>query len=138
MRQRGRISKDAKLVVMTRDVPPPPETLPEYAAKVWEKTVASLAPGHLKPADMPLLESYCTAAWIARQATAWLSKDFSDEALRVHREAVADMTRLARALRLCPSTRLRQDSAVVNNATSAPKPWEFGNDEIDEDENEQR
>lgn len=114
----------APVVGLTPPPPVPADALPEYAKEVWRDAVASLPSGHLKPADLPLLEVYCVSADVARQAREWLAREYEPEAHAVLSRALTDMARAARALRLCPSTRTRPDSAALQKPAGA-LPWEF-------------
>lgn len=125
MQQRGRRSTQSLTVVPLGRKPPPepPPELPDYAKRVWRDALASLPPDALRPGDLPLLESYAISADIARQARDWLIKGFSPDTHGVLRDAINDMTRLARALRLCPSTRTRADSAALQALDPGERPW---------------
>lgn len=125
MQQRGRKSTQSLVVVPLGRKPPPepPDAIPPYAQRVWRDALASLPPDALRPGDLPLLEAYALSADIARQAREWLSKKYSPDAHRVLRDAINDLARLARALRLCPSTRTRADSAALQTTDPGERPW---------------
>lgn len=125
MQQKGRKSVQSLTIVLLgrKPPPPPPAGLSEEATATWRAVTESLPPDYFRPSDLPLLEAYCTSAELAGKARGWLAKAFSPEAHRVHREALADLTRLARALRLCPSTRTRADSAALRQPELGERPW---------------
>ena len=92
---------------------PPAECRPEVRVEFLE-IVDSLAAEHFRISDRPLLLRYCETLVAVREATG------TDEFVALTRIQIA----LARALRLCPSTRGHHRTTARQNGPSSAKPWE--------------
>ena len=118
--------KQKKNIIHLEQRPAPPDTLTERAASFWRQVVDSLPASYLRPADLPLLGAYCLACdrWLAAERL------IAEEGLVVGNRphpalGIADsqaklMMSLAGKLRLCPSSRIRADSADLRKAHEGP------------------
>ena len=115
----------------------PPAPVPDgregIAAATWREIVASLPPNYLRPGDLPLLRAYCIAVATWEEAIALLTIDGNiidgkvHPARRLADEQAKLMMALAGKLRLCPSSRIRADSADLRRAHEGPtKPEKVG------------
>ena len=119
-------TKPKKNVIRLEQRPAPPDTLTERASAFWRQVVDSLPASYLRPADLSLLGAYCLAC------DRWLEAEriIADEGLVVGNRphpalTIADsqaklMMSLAGKLRLCPSSRIRADSADLRKAHEGP------------------
>ncbi len=133
MTQRGRKSAADRAVmrlapaVTPRRAEPPPD-LPTAAAELWRAVVDSLPASHFTPADLPLLEGFCRCAANIQTLDAMLDAEGLVVDGKRHpaaglRDAEAkSMRAFAEKLRLCPSARLRSDSAKLPQPGA--RPWE--------------
>lgn len=130
MGTRGRKST-AELSIVQGDFgrkpPPEPPNMPPFAVDLWKRIVKELPTEHFRESDLPLLKSYCWAAWQADASQRMLLSDGinADKAMfALHQSAIRDMAQIATKLRLCPSTRMRAESAALKKTNPAKKPWE--------------
>lgn len=105
---------------------PVPDGLEGIAAATWCEIVASLPPNYLRPGDLPLLRAYCIAVATYAEAQDLLGKEgiFTEgkahPALAIADQQAKQMMALAGKLRLCPSSRIRADSADLRRAHEGP------------------
>ncbi len=105
---------------------PAPDDLSGIAAATWKQVVDSLPPNYLRPGDLPLLKAYCIAVATYAEAQDLLTKEGiitegkAHPALRIADEQCKLMMSLAGKLRLCPSSRIRADSADLRRAHEGP------------------
>jgi P27 family predicted phage terminase small subunit len=141
MGTRGRAS-DAELSVVAVDAAqrrPPPETLTEEEAGMWNSIMASLPADWFRPSDWPILAAYCQTAVQYEQATKELrgqaltleadnGRMYRNPLLAVQHTAALRLAALAVKLRLCPSSRVRQDATGARSKQQQPsaKPWNYG------------
>ena len=113
-----------------RRPPAAPANLCESAVTLWDGIALSLPYDFFRPADIPLLAAYCTAA----SRKDWLDKQIEHDGiiiqgaphpgLRMSRDEANLMATLAVKLRLCPSSRTRPESASLKTAHSGTRPWD--------------
>jgi hypothetical protein len=92
---------------------PPTECKPEVRVEFLE-IVDSLAAEHFRPSDRPLLLRYCEAVVAVRETSD------TAEFCALTRIQIA----LARALRLCPSSRGHHRTTARQKGPSVNPPWE--------------
>jgi hypothetical protein len=111
------------------DRPPPPEGMPEAAAAIWKKTVASMKPTWFTPETHDLLARYCGAMAESKRLEAEFSRldvtvpDY--ERLTKHYDRlVAIALSYARALRITPKANRTTSEARDATRSNFRKPWE--------------
>jgi phage terminase small subunit len=141
MKQRGKKSVSAQIqtVSLEKRRPSPPADLNDQMAALWQQVVGCFEPGYFRPADYPLLESYCRhvyrAGVIDRQLDVMQDKWLTDdEGLKRYRSLLdaraketAVVLSLARSLRIAQQSRVhrhRAATAVERADNKAPPPWE--------------
>jgi len=103
-----------------------PDDLTGDAAELWRQVVDSLPADYLRPADLPLLRAYCVARDRWQTAERILQRDGlvvegrPHPALQISDQQAKLMMSLAGKLRLCPSSRIRADSADLRRAHEGP------------------
>lgn len=127
MKQRGR--KAAATVVAIKggriERPKPPNDLNRKEKRIFREIVESQPGGYFQPADIPLLAAYCRMVCRVDNLAAMIVDDPRDkEADQMLNGASRTMALLATKLRLCPSARLRQDSAMLRDGKSNARPWD--------------
>jgi len=128
MAKPGRISSAALAVAPAVDGQPPKLVPPndQTAAErdIFDSIVSSTARSHFRPADSPLLCSYCRAIVLEQRAAAALDRDpFDKTAMLLWEKSSRAMTALAAKLRLCPSARQHPRSTARAPSYSGPRPW---------------
>ena len=110
---------------------PLPEGLPAAAQALWLEVMAASPETHWRPADSPLLETFVRTSALAREAAQRLETEGQLLAdgkpspwARLLSEHGKSMASLAGKLRLCPSSRIRAESASLRLQPSGRKPWE--------------
>src|SRR5664279_3688602 len=109
-----------------------PASLSKGGALVWKQTVDAVDPSHFSEVDRPLIEQYCGAADLARQAQTSLDTEGAvvdgraSPWIAVLEKASRSCVALAARLRICPQSRFDR---LVSGANSRPqlhtrKPWE--------------
>lgn len=117
--------------------PPAPKGMPTRARQLWTDIVATLPADYFTASDLPLLRQYCIASHLAEEAEEAISKDGAvmenrpHPMLKVLDAQTASMARLATKLRLCPSSRIRADSAALRKAHEGPRPWACSMSQMD-------
>ncbi len=102
--------------------PQPPANMGTEATTLWTSIVSNLPSSYFSPADLPLLEAYCTAHDRKRrfeamiQAEGFIEKYPAHPALAQARAEAATMATLAGKLRLCQSSRTRPDAAMLQHS----------------------
>ena len=124
MAKRGRKSADSLQVVSVGSAvrPEPPCSLTRQEKQLWKKIVASLPADRFQPGDLPLLVNYCRTA--ARCDELAGRREKSKEAETLFLRSVSILSTLSTKLRLCPSTRIRAESAQLRQSQTTPRPWE--------------
>jgi hypothetical protein len=141
MKKRGRKTENdlLKPVELTQKRPPPPAGLNADMGAIWIRVTGCFPPDYFRPADWPLLESYCRhvyrAAVIDRQLDAfentWLRDDDGLRRYRTLLEARKGetqlITSLARSMRITHQSRVHKDTAarLVEKTRTTPAPWEY-------------
>lgn len=132
MGQRGRRSAASQTVakpVPIRERPAAPERLPEAARGLWDAIVGELPADHLRASDLPLLESYVRCLANVEECDAFLSAEGllcdgkRHPAVGIRDAELKSARALAEKLRLCPSSRIRADSAGLRRPPSQSRPW---------------
>lgn len=142
MGTRGRKSAASLNVVQpdfVKSTPPPPDSLTERQAMIWEKTVRSEPDGHFKTAALQrLLENYCQHSASADELSEFIN-EFKIEWLKSAEGAkrYRDLLKMrdgetkasadkATKLRLTNQSRYTPQAAATAAARNAgpPKPWE--------------
>jgi P27 family predicted phage terminase small subunit len=112
----------ATVVVDPMARPDAPGHLTEAQRHEWTRIVHSLPADYFRPADYPLLEAYCCASALHRDASQRVEKEgfialdrFGEQrphpAVAVVKQASAAMASMATKLRLCPSARYGERKA---------------------------
>lgn len=104
----------------------PPAHLSDAARAIWHELVAALPPEHLRPTDVPLVESYAEWTATARRAARELAEHGEVASGRaspwlvVAEKAQRAQTALALRLRLCPSSRTDPKTVGRNGGADGP------------------
>jgi hypothetical protein len=111
------------------DRPPPPEGMPEPAAAIWRKTVASMKASWFTPESHDLLARYCGAMAEAARLEAEFCKlnvnNPSYERLTTRYDKMATLAlSYARALRLTPKSNVTARDARDAMRSNSVMPWE--------------
>ena len=93
----------------------PPERMDDQAREVWFDLVNACEAAHFRDSDGPLLQRYCETI-----VAIPLSKD-TEEFCKLVRVQLA----LARALRLCPSSRIDPKTLGRQKGNRPAAPWDF-------------
>lgn len=140
MGARGKAS-DAELSVVVVDPTerrPPPATLDTEEATIWKSIMDSLPADWFRPSDWPILAAYCQTAAQYEKATKELrgasltlvadnGREYRNPLLSIQHTAALRLAALAVKLRLCPSSRMRQDATAARGKQQpASKPWQYG------------
>lgn len=140
MGARGKAS-GAALAVVEVDAAqrqPAPDTLDEAEAGIWSSIMGSLPADWFRPSDWPILAAYCQTAVQYEKATTELrgvpltltadnGRIYRHPLLAIQHTAALRLAALAVKLRLCPSSRMRQDATGANGKQQpANKPWQYG------------
>lgn len=117
--------------------PEPPASFDENSKARWRAIVNQLAVDYFRPSDLELLEQMIKSENYARHAEAMIATDgqvitnrFGDlvahPAVKIRDSHLANAIKCARALRLPPSMRMRQDAGKLKDQKpgKAAKPWE--------------
>ena len=114
-----------RVVAVTESArPAPPKDLTRKEKVIWRDILDSLPAEHLRSSDKALLANYCRLWTRADMLSADLASDPHNIDLdRMYRAAVASIAQLAVKLRLCPSSRIRAESASLKPKAKA-KPWD--------------
>ncbi|MFP3551944.1 P27 family phage terminase small subunit [Paraburkholderia sp. SIMBA_049] len=129
-------------VVALRVVPSgtmePVRGMPKAQRAIWREVVTSFPAGHFAPCDRALLEAFASAAVRANELAKVLDTEgviitnpssgrkVINPAHTAYTTACATMSLLAGKLRICPSSRMRQDAAdakPVTKAAEVKRPW---------------
>lgn len=120
-------------VVKLPQRPAVPRDLKGLSAALWTEVVSSLPVEYFRPADLPLLRLYCIAweRWQGAErllaAEGIVVNNRPHPALMISDAQAKLMMSLAGKLRLCPSSRIRADSADLRRAHDGPiKPEDKG------------
>lgn len=134
MAKRGR--KSGASLATVKDVaalpqrPQAPNSLDERGQARWREIVDSLPADYWRPSDLVMLEDMLHTETMVRECNETARIEGQTMGDKVHPAVVARARHLAtilsyqRALRLCPSQRLRRDAGVLNNSTRRKRPWE--------------
>jgi len=108
------------------DLPAPvPPNMPPYAVELWQRITKEL-PGsfqRIRPSLAAILLMGCLAGGRCAKGFADRRHQRCKAFFELYRNAINDMTRIATKLRLCPSTRVRAESASLHKTATA-KPWD--------------
>ena len=140
MGSRGRRSEAdlAVVVVDSAERRPPPDTLSQAEAGIWGSIMESLPADWFRPSDWPILAAYCQTAVQYEQATTELRGEpltltadngriYRHPLLAIQHTAALRLAALAVKLRLCPSSRMRQDATGAKGKMQpGSKPWQYG------------
>ena len=136
MRTRGRQSAASLAIVapVFSSRPQPWPGLPQEAGRLWNSIVQSLPAGYFRESDYPMLADYCRIVGRVDLCSQKLDEQGlvidSDRGpkespyVKIHDTANRQMSSLAVKLRLCPSSRVRAESASLQAVKTGPKPWE--------------
>lgn len=108
----------------------PPATLDKQERSLWQQITASLPPGHFAPSDVPLLLAYVTAASLKAEADELVRREGmivggkAHPACKIAKLQAGLLASLAVKLKLCPSTRIRADSAKLRKTFTGRRPWD--------------
>lgn len=113
--------------------PAAPGWLSPAGAVIWAEIVNSLPADYFRPADMPILASYCTSTALYIEAAEILSKDgmilvnnrgteYAHPANSIMLQHASSMSQLATKLRLCPSARIAKGKKAPKGQTGQ-RPW---------------
>ena len=124
----------ATVVVDPFDRPAAPATLTKAQKVEWDRIVRSLPPDYFRPSDYVLLEAYCCASVLHRDACKALdAAGFLIEtmggpkahpAVGVVKQASAALASMATKLRLCPSARYSEQKAETITRPVATALWQ--------------
>jgi P27 family predicted phage terminase small subunit len=111
---------------------PPPETLNDAGKERWRELVGELPVNRLRVSDFQMLEAMIRAEQYVENCDQNIAKHGlvigptpkTNPAVRIREYNLRTIVQIQRALRLCPSTRLRQDSPQLPATSPASKPWE--------------
>jgi hypothetical protein len=105
-----------------------PQDMSPDEGKIWKATVEAMPPGWFTGETHPLLRQYCTHVVLAERISK--AARFAKQPARLAQyikllaQETGLVTRLARAMRLAPSTRLHKDSASTKvENQSRGRPW---------------
>ena len=112
------------------DRPPPPADMPEAAAAIWRKTVASMKPTWFTPETHDLLARYCGAMAESKRIEAEFGRlDVSnpdyEKLTRLYDRLSATALSYARALRITPKANRTTSEARDAARSNVRKPWEY-------------
>lgn len=137
--KRGRASTEDKLniVPMSGARVAPPAGLTKEELKEWNDIVQSLPADYFRPADIPLLSTFCTASAFYKQCKRIVDEEgliltnergnsYKNPATDIMQSQAATMAQLAVKLRLCPSSRYTDRGAGAKHGGKAKgaRPWE--------------
>ena len=125
----------ATVVVDPLGRPAAPETMSEAQREQWDAIVHSLPSDYFRPCDFALLEAYCCAAVLHRDACRALEAEgfLQDHpmqgrvvhpAVTVVRQSASAMASMATKLRLCPSARMSEQKAATVSRPVAATLWQ--------------
>jgi phage terminase small subunit len=140
MKQRGRKTTGTLLatVELSQKRPGPPQSLNADMAALWHRVTGCFPADWFRPADWPLLESYCRHVYRAGVIDGQLDK-FKDEwlttddglkryrsLLEARKSETTLMQSLARSMRITHQSRVHKDTAArsVEKVHTGPRPWE--------------
>ena len=115
--------------------PEAPKSLNAKQAREWDRIVHSLPADYFRPADYVLLEAYCCAAALHRDASKLVDDEglmkpdrFGEQkphpALNVLKQVSAALASMATKLRLCPSARYSEKKADTLTRPVATALWQ--------------
>lgn len=139
MGARGRKSEAELKVVQVNDADrrDPPPSLTEDEAAIWKSIMASLPADWFRPSDWPILAAYSQTAVQYEKATTEMADEpltlkdmngrvYKHPLLAIQHTAALRLASLAVKLRLCPSSRMRQDATGAKGKRQpANKPWQY-------------
>ena len=114
----------------------PPAQLTQDEAVIWTSIVESLPPDWFRPSDVPLLAAYCQTAIQCQAAAEELrgstltlqtrqGRMYRNPLLDIQDAAARRLATLAGKLRLCPSSRMRAETAATKGRPiPGRKPWD--------------
>lgn len=108
--------------------PEPPAYLRPYAQEAWRQTVAGLPAGYFDGASLPLLESYCAAVGLAKEAADALYADGTAQLVirapsgrKVPNPVIATMNAATRsAMSLATKLRINRSSRPKDRLRAPP------------------
>jgi len=111
---------------------PPPTTLNEAGQERWRELVGELPVNRLRVSDYKMVEAMIRAEQYVEECDQNISEHGlvigptpkTNPAVRIREYNLRTIVQLQRALRLCPSMRMRQDSPVLPATSPTTKPWD--------------
>ena len=114
--------------------PAAPSTLTRAQKVEWNRIVRSLPPDYFRPSDYVLLEAYCCASVLHRDACVALDVEgflqgevgrrYPHPAVSVVKQTSASLGSMAAKLRLCPSARYSEKKADTLTRPVATALWQ--------------
>ena len=124
------------LVEQSDSRPSPPEWLSRAGAVIWGEIVNSLPASYFRPADLPLLGSYCTSTALYIEASEILTRDgmiltnnrgteYAHPANAIMLQHASSMAQLGTKLRLTPSARIAKGEKSPKGIAGGggERPW---------------
>lgn len=120
----------------------PPSGLNEAGKQRWREILAELPANRFRESDLQMLKAMITAEQYVAECEEKIAEHGliigpspkTNPAVRIREYNLRTIVQIQRALRLCPSTRMRQDAAGLEATTPGGQPWTEPETETEEDE----